>query len=528
MHVRTSCGSTSVKFGEVIERQPSAAYRNYALGIFAVVYALNFIDRQIISVLALDLQRDLGLSEADLGFLYGTAFGVFYAVFGIPMGRLADSWNRIRLTSLGLALWSSMTAISGLARSGLQLTLARIGVGVGEATASPCAYSLISDYFPKKRRATAIAFYTAGMYVGSGASLFIGATVVEQWNLAFPDGWNGIVGWQAAFMVVGLPGLVLALVVATLKEPVRGLADGIIQPPAERPFHGFVQELLTIVPPFCLFGAARRGKRALIVNICAATIVSLAAALIVSLTGDTLQWIAVAIGVYAVFSWVAALWSRDRPAWILIWGTPAFLYLAIAHGLTSFVNYAVIFWSLPYVESVLGANRAEAGLIIGGAGASAGFLGLLLGGRLADHLRERHPSGRVMVMIAGAILPFIPLTVIFTTDRLDVFYLLYFPMILLGSITLPAAGATTQDLVLPRMRGLASATFLLSLTMIGLALGPYAVGAISVATGSLGTAVLSLMAVLPISLALFIILYFKLPGAEASLVDRAREAGESI
>lgn len=517
-----------MKFGEVIEEQPSGAYRNYALGIFSLVYAFNFIDRQIISVLALDLKRDLNLSDADLGFLYGTAFGVFYALFGIPMGRLADSWNRIRLTTIGLAFWSLMTSLSGFARNGLQLTMARIGVGIGEATASPCAYSIISDYFPKKRRATAIAFYAAGMYVGSGASLFIGAKIVEVWNAAFPTGWNGIVGWQAAFMAVGLPGLILAIVVASLKEPVRGMSDGILQPAVERPFHGFFQELLTMVPPFCLIGAARRGLGPLAVNIGAATIISLISLGLIAWTGDELQWIAVALGVYAVFSWVAALRTRDKPAWTLIWGTPSFLYLSIGHGLTSFVNYAVIFWSLPYVESQLGANRAEAGLIIGGAGAAAGFLGLLFGGRFADFLRERHPSGRVIVMIAGAILPFIPLTIIFSTGDLGVFYILYFPMILLGSVTLPAAGATSQDLVLPRMRGLASATFLLSLTMIGLALGPYAVGAISSATGNLGFAILSLMGVLPVSVALFILLYLRLPSAEKTLVDRARAAGERL
>ncbi|QQN74391.1 MFS transporter [Croceicoccus sp. YJ47] len=517
-----------MKFGKISREHPSTAYRNYVLGVFSLIYALNFIDRQIISVLALDLKRDLGLSDADLGFLYGTAFGVFYALFGIPMGRLADSWNRIRLVTIGFAFWSLMTTLSGFARTGVQLTLARIGVGVGEATASPCAYSLISDYFPKNRRATAIALYTAGMYIGSGASLFIGAKIVEVWNDAFPEGWQGIVGWQAAFMAVGLPGLALACLVATLREPVRGLSDGIEQPPVERPFRGFLDELLTMVPPFCLFTAARRGRGPLLVNIAAATLISLIALGLIAWTGDKLQWVAVGIGVYAIFSWVAALKSRDRPAWTLIWKTPSFLYLTIGHGLTSFVNYAVIFWSLPYVESELGADRAEAAFFIGGAGAVAGFVGLIFGGRFADFLRERHPSGRVMVMIAGAILPFVPLTVIFTTGSLGVFYVLYFPMILFGSITLPSAGATSQDLVLPRMRGLASATFLLSLTMIGLALGPYSVGAISSATGSMSTAILSLMAVLPVSILMFVLLYLRLPKAEETLVERARQAGEQL
>jgi MFS family permease len=517
-----------VKMGEVVSEPPSPAYRNYVLGVFAVVYALNFIDRQIISVLALDLKRDLGLSDADLGFLYGTAFGVFYALFGIPMGRLADSWNRVRLTTLGLALWSAMTMVSGFARNGLQLTAARIGVGIGEATASPCAYSILSDYFPREKRATALATYSAGMYVGAGLSLFIGAEVLKRWNAAFPDGWHGIVGWQATFMIVGVPGLLLAVLVASLKEPVRGLSDNLVTPPSPHPFRGFVEELVTMLPPLTLIGAARRGMGALLANIAGGAAIAGVAWALIAWTGNVLQWVAVAVGVYAVFSWVSALRTRDYPAFALIWKTPSFLLLAIGHGLTSFVNYAVIFWSLPYAEGVLGAEKSTAGLIIGGAGAAGGFLGLMAGGRLADHLRRTNPAGRVLVIIAGATIPFIPLTISFTTDSLMLFYALHLPMVGLASIGLGASGATTQDLVLPRMRGLATATFFLSITMIGLALGPYSVGRISALSGSLSTGVLSLMAVLPVSTTCLILLYFKLPRAEASVVERARQAGEPI
>src|SRR4051794_7209907 len=122
------------------------AYGWYALIVLVLVYAINFVDRQIISILAQDIKRDLRLDDSQIGFLYGTAFAVFYALFGIPLGRLADSWYRGRLIAMGLALWSGMTAMSGFATSYGMLSCARIGVGIGEASASPAAYSMISDY----------------------------------------------------------------------------------------------------------------------------------------------------------------------------------------------------------------------------------------------------------------------------------------------------------------------------------------------------------------------------------------------
>src|SRR5215470_13391913 len=121
-------------------RAPSSRYPSYVLAVLVVVYVFNFLDRQILSILAERIRADLGVSDAQLGFLYGTAFAVFYALFGIPLGRLADVWDRRRLIAIGLAVWSAMTASSGLARGFAQLTAARIGVGVGEASASPAAF----------------------------------------------------------------------------------------------------------------------------------------------------------------------------------------------------------------------------------------------------------------------------------------------------------------------------------------------------------------------------------------------------
>jgi len=510
-------------------RPPSRGYANYVLVLLTVVYTLNFIDRQILSILAADIKRDLRLNDADIGFLYGTAFGVFYSLFGIPLGRLADNWHRVRLISIGLAIWSAMTALSGLARSGTELAGARIGVGIGEATASPCAYSLLSDYFPRNKRATALAVYSSGIFIGGGLSLGIGGAVVGGWNAAYPGGGPfGLVGWQAAFMAVGVPGLILALWVATLREPLRGQADGIVTPTSPKPFADFFAELVTIIPPFTLIGAGQRGGRALMVNILVAALVAGIAALLIAVTKSTAQWIAVGIGVYAVFSWASALRVRDPATFRLIWQTPAFLQVALGYGLIAFVSYGLAAFSPLYAETVLRQSKPAIGVWLGGGAAVAGFLGVVLGGRLADRLRKTRSNGRIVVVFIGVLGPVIPIAIAFTTTSVPLFYVMSFCAGFLAPAALGAAAATTQDLVLPRMRGTATATFFIATALIGLALGPYLAGFVSKVSGSLQTGVLSLLIVAPVSVTLLFFAWRSVPAAEASLLERARAAGEPV
>jgi MFS family permease len=190
------------------------AYANYVLAILFVAYVFNFVDRQIISILAQPIKQALGISDSWLGFLGGPAFAIFYATLGIPIARLADVWVRRSVIAIGLALWSAMTAVSGLSQSFTQLALARIGVGVGEAALSPPAHSLLADYFPIEKRATALGVFAMGIHIGVLVGLVMGGWLEELW------------GWRAAFMVVGLPGLVLALIVRfTVREPVRGAME---------------------------------------------------------------------------------------------------------------------------------------------------------------------------------------------------------------------------------------------------------------------------------------------------------------
>ena len=514
--------------------EPKATgYSWYVLSVLVVVYILNFIDRQILSILAVDIKADLGLTDSDLGFLGGAAFAVFYALFGVPLGRLADNWNRKRLLSIGLTLWSTMTALSGFAQNQLTLSLARMGVGIGEATASPTAYSLISDYFPKRQRATALAIYSSGLYLGGGVSLLIGAKIGATWNAAYPQGGPmGLVGWQAAFLAVGIPGILVALWVSFLREPVRGAMDGVVSPSSPNPFADFLSDLSSIVPPFTLYGAWQRGPAALVLNLAVAALVALFAWTMVTITGSKPQWLAVGLGYYAVFSWACTLKARDPATWRLIWGTPAFIATTLGYSLVSLVAWALSFWSAPYAELVLHLPKQELAFILGANGAAGGFLGVILGGRIADALRARNPAGRILVVMFGVIAPIAPLLIGYSTENSTLFYGMNFLAVMFGAAALGAAAATTQDLVLPRMRGTATAAFFLGTTLVGLAFGPYLVGMISdlagtqvdgKLVGNLRLGILSLIGVAPIALALLIYAYRAVPHAEATVIERGGE-----
>lgn len=193
----------------------SNGYRRYVLVLLTLVYALNFIDRQILVILQESIKVDMDLSDSQLGLLTGFAFAIFYVSVGIPIARWADLGNRRNIVSLAVAVWSGMTALSGFTQNFWQLLLARIGVGVGEAGGSPPSHSMISDYYPVEQRGSALSFYSTGVYLGILFGFLIG-------------GWiNSEFGWRVAFFVVGVPGFLVALLVRfTIREPVRGGLEG--------------------------------------------------------------------------------------------------------------------------------------------------------------------------------------------------------------------------------------------------------------------------------------------------------------
>jgi MFS family permease len=183
------------------------SYRSYALRLLALIYALNQVDRQVVNILAEPIKRDLGLADWQLGLMSGFAFALFYTVLGIPIARAAEHRSRPLIIAGSLAAWSGFTALSGMAGSFLQLCLFRVGVGVGEAGCTPAAQALISDYYPKARRASALAVYALGVPFGAVVGLAFGGMIADEY------------GWREAFFIVGAPGLLVAAVAAvTLRE----------------------------------------------------------------------------------------------------------------------------------------------------------------------------------------------------------------------------------------------------------------------------------------------------------------------
>lgn len=524
-------------------------YRYYVLGLLMVIYAFNFLDRQVITILAPSLKADLGLTDAQLGLLFGTAFALFYALFGIPLARLADGWHRVKTISLGLGFWSAMTAVSGFAANFAQLGAARVGVGIGEASASPAAYSLLQDYFPRHQRAAALSFYSSGIYIGIGASLMFGGAVVAYWDSHFTPATQpfGLAGWQATFLAFGIPGLFLALMTRlTVREPARGAIDGLATPAAPHPFRAVAQEFAAIFPPFSMVALSRLPNRTpfirnlamfaatviatILLIACTDSLLSPARRLPIAdlggfaITTNVVQWIAIGIGAYCSVSWFQSIRLRDRPTAALI-GTGTFTMLSIAGGLVSYANYGLSPFLYLYAVQNFGVGP-EAGYTLGWILAIAGGTGMAAGGLIADYAKKHHPAGRLHVVMAGVALGGALVYAMLNTTSLTLFYALLGLSSFLQIMWLGPVAATCQDLVLPRMRGAATAIFFLGVNIIGLGLGPYMVGLVSDAKGDLRLAMLSALIVLPVAIILFALAGRRLPAAEASVVDRARAAGE--
>ena len=518
--------------------KPGGRYAHYVLIVLVIVYVFNFIDRNILSILTEDIKADLGVTDAQMGFLYGTVFAVFYAVFGIPLARFADVWVRRSLISLGLLFWSAMTALSGLARSFPMLAGFRIGVGIGEASASPAAYSMLSDYYPPKLRATVLAIYSSGVYIGGGIGLFLGGFILETWNGSYPDPSQaplGLKGWQAAFMAVGIPGILMAIWVRTLREPKRGISEGLVTEEHPAPLKLLATELGAMMPVFNLFGLHRAGG-SLLVNGLGALGIGCIAALLIYLTGSTAQWVALGGGAYVTFSWAQSLAKRDPATFAMIFRSKAMIYTMLAFPTISFITYGVGFWTAPLLLRLHDTDPAQVGMYVGLGSALGGLMGVTLGGILADRLKQSNPAGRLVIGYI-AVFGTAPLVLwMIYTDSLMWAFALNFLYHIPSACWPGIPPSTAADLVMPRMRAVAGAFYILLNTFIGLAIGPYAMGQLSdyfAGTGmesadSLRLAIASAMLIFLLTLVLLTLAWRHLPKDEASRLSRARELGEDI
>lgn len=285
-------------------RAPAArSYRYMVVCFLAVVYTFNFMDRQIMSILQEPIRKEMGLSDTQLGMLTGLAFAVFYTTFGIPVAWLCDRFRRVGIMAAACAIWSLFTAGCGLASNFTQLALSRVMVGMGEAGGSPPSYSLVSDYFPPKERGVGLAIYSLGVPVGSALGVALGGWVAANYS------------WRTAFIAVGLPGLLLALVMlVAIREPKRGNLDAVLSGGAEH----------EAAPPLWSALAAFFANRTMVLTAISSglsafigyAMLSWNPPLLERVKGMSLKevaaWYAIVLGVTGVIGTFAAGWIVDR------------------------------------------------------------------------------------------------------------------------------------------------------------------------------------------------------------------------
>lgn len=395
--------------------RPSAGTQAYVLFILVLVYTFNFIDRQILSILAVPIKEELGLSDTQIGLMSGLAFALFYATLGVPIAMLADRTSRVRIMAVALSLWSAMTAVCGLAANFGQMFLARLGVGVGEAGGVAPAYSLIADYFPKEQRARALAIYSLGIPIGSALGIVLGGILAE------------LLDWRVAFYIMGIAGLILAPIFwLTIKEPTRGRFDGGAPPPVEAPMEAIASILRTIArkPSF---------------------------------------W----------FLSLGAAFSSMMGYGLILW-LPSFLVRSFGVDLAPFFSFMPSFLipenatPLRYAAYFYGAV-----LLVGGT------IGIYAGGWLADRYGAGRKSAYAIVPAVAFLLTMPLLAVGLLTPTLGLAFVVFMGVQALSLVWLGPVITAFQHLVPPHQRATASAIFLLINNLVGIGVGQTVTGILS-------------------------------------------------
>ncbi|OXE36829.1 MAG: MFS transporter [Phenylobacterium zucineum] len=384
----------------------SPAYRSYALVVLLAVYTVNFLDRQVVTILAEPIKNDLHILDWQIGLMTGFAFAVFYTFLGLPIARLAESFNRVWIIAGSLTVWSGFTIACGNAGNFVQLILARVGVGIGEAGCTPTSHSLITDYVPKDKRASALAFFSIGTPLGGLLGTTLGGVMSDTW------------GWRTAFLMAGLPGLVLTVIVlATLKEPRKQIAaDAVRHVPGKGHF------------------------------------------------GTTLKYL-----------------SGKQTFWFVSFAAATQAFIGYGNGpfVASFYfrNHAV---EVAQLAAQFGLKSAGfLGLALGLLGGIAGIASSWIGGWLADRAAKRDLRAYMSVpAIAAVISPIFAWGVYLNPTAAGALATMLIPA-LLGSLWYGPVYASGQGLVPPHMRATAASLLLFIINLVGLGLGPLAVGALS-------------------------------------------------
>lgn len=486
----------------------------YALLLVALTNAVSLLDRQILAILAPAIKHDLNVGDAEMGLLFGTVFALFYALFSLPLGRLADGWVRTRLLSIALIFWSAATALGGFANSFGVLAVSRLGVGIGEAASQPAGTSMIYDYWPRHRRGFVMAVLASAIALGIGGSLTLGGITAGWWDGLTAAGRAPVAlrGWQAALILASLPGFVIALLMWRLREPLRGGMDGIATPPDPHPFRASGAVLGAVLPGSNWLSLRRAGAGRAVWGANLIALAAIVAAMVVlthiantlsprpplSIAGlaigpHALQWGVIGFGLFVLVNLLQSLKLSDPQAYRVMTGSPTLIMAVTVGTLQSVLNYGLMAFNPSFIIRYYNQSMAETAWRFGLLAAATGIVGPLIWGPLSDALHRRFPgAGRAYVaLFAMGVSPVMSFWVYLAPSVGD-FYLrfVFYGLVLTG--WLPPLYAILYDQVTPRMRGMTSSVYLLVMTILGLGVGPYVVGLLSDASGDLRWSMLSI------------------------------------
>jgi MFS family permease len=523
----------------------------YALALVALCNAMSLLDRNILAILAPRIKADLKVGDAEMGLLYGTVFALFYALFSLPLGRLSDGWMRNRILGLAIGFWSIASGLAAFATGFGLLVLSRLGVGIGEAATAPAGTSIMYDYFPRERRGLVMAVLAAAISFGLGLSFIIGGVAADWWDARYAGGGAPLhfSGWQFAFLVAAIPGVVLAIFLWFMKEPVRGVMDGIPTPHDPAPFKasGALLGMVTPGTNFLNLATRKAGPKHWLASIgCIVVVVAIMTALVhaatafsprpslnfagISVNPHVLQWLVVGFGTIVIFNLMQGLSLSDAPAFRLIAGSPSVLMILGVGVCQTIINYGVMGFTPTFLMQTYGESATQTALRFGLMSGAVGIVGPMISGPLSDLIATRIPGvGRISVtLVSLGISPFIAIWVYSAPDATS-FYLRFALYSVILTAWLPPLFAVLYELVLPRMRGIMASTYLIVTTIFGLGIGPYVVGLISDANGhNLGSAILTINLVGIPSVIMLICLCFRASKDQALMLPRAREAGEPV